>query len=187
MLKVNNTGEFSTIKTTLNSASNKYVYLDFSSSTITAIPDYAFVVVTPINENTSTIEGCATLTGVTIPDSVTIIESIAFATCKNLASVTISDSVTLIENSAFYGCWSLTNVTIPDSVSSIEYQAFDACHSLTSVTFQGTIPSSWFSVGSTEYPTFPGDLRDKFYAADSIHGTPGTYTRPSGGSTWTKQ
>jgi hypothetical protein len=34
----------------------------------------------------------------------------------------------------------------------------------------------------TSYITFPGDLGDK-YAADGI----GTYTRPNGGSEWTKQ
>jgi hypothetical protein len=31
-------------------------------------------------------------------------------------------------------------------------------------------------------------LRAKFYATNSVNGTPGTYTRPSGSSTtWTRQ
>jgi hypothetical protein len=30
-------------------------------------------------------------------------------------------------------------------------------------------------------------LREKFYADDPDNGTPGTYTRPNGGETWTKQ
>jgi hypothetical protein len=30
-------------------------------------------------------------------------------------------------------------------------------------------------------------LRTKFYATDSANGTPGTYTRPNGTSTWTRQ
>jgi hypothetical protein len=34
--------------------------------------------------------------------------------------------------------------------------------------------------------SFLGDLRDKFYATDKVYGTPGTYTRASGGNTWTK-
>jgi hypothetical protein len=29
-------------------------------------------------------------------------------------------------------------------------------------------------------------LRNKFYATDAENGTPGTYTRPIGSSTWTK-
>jgi hypothetical protein len=33
---------------------------------------------------------------------------------------------------------------------------------------------------------FPGDLYHKFYAINSSNGTPGTYTRASGGSTWTR-
>jgi uncharacterized repeat protein (TIGR02543 family) len=187
MLKVSNTGEFSTIKTTLNNASNKYVYLDLSSSTISEIPDYAFVVATPINEYSNNIEGCATLTGVTIPGSITSIGQVSFATCENLTSLTIQYGVNSIGSSAFWGCISLTSVIIPDSVSSIDHQAFDACPSLTSVTFQGTISASRFNVGSIEYPTFPGDLRAKFYALNSTDGTPGMYTRAKGGYTWTKQ
>jgi hypothetical protein len=30
-------------------------------------------------------------------------------------------------------------------------------------------------------------LRARFYATNSINGTPGTYTRASGSTTWTKQ
>jgi hypothetical protein len=30
-------------------------------------------------------------------------------------------------------------------------------------------------------------LRDKFYASKPSNGTPGTYTRAIGGSTWTRQ
>jgi uncharacterized repeat protein (TIGR02543 family) len=186
-LKVSNTGEFSTIKTTLNSASNKYVYLNLSGSTITAIPEFAFVVTTPINEYSSSIVGCATLTGVTIPGSITSIGVDSFATCENLASVTIQNGVNSIENGAFYGCWSLANVTIPDSVTKIGMQAFENCITLVSVTFQGTILSSRFAVGNTEYTPFPGDLLAKFYAMDSIHGTPGTYTRAKNSETWTRQ
>jgi hypothetical protein len=54
------------------------------------------------------------------------------------------------------------------------------------VTFQGSIPSSGF-YSSNYSPTFPGDLRDKFYALNPTNGTPGTYTRAPGGWTWTRQ
>jgi len=46
------------------------------------------------------------------------------------------------------------------------------------------VPSGGFSTNTT---TFPGDLRSKFYATDPANGTPGTYTRASGGSVWTRQ
>jgi uncharacterized protein YjdB len=72
-LKISNTSEFTTIKTALNGAAYKYVYLDLTGSTITAIPDYAFNTGAPSNT------GCATLIGITIPDSFTSIGVYAFA------------------------------------------------------------------------------------------------------------
>jgi hypothetical protein len=49
----------------------------------------------------------------------------------------------------------------------------------------GSIPSNGFSIYG--YGVFPGNLRTVFYVQDSNYGTPGTYTRASGGNTWTKQ
>jgi hypothetical protein len=101
-------------------------------------------------------------------------------------SVTIGNGVTSIdtiyEDGTYYGafaiCTSLTNITIPKNVNSIGIAAFYNCTSLTSVTFQGIISSDNFPSDNS----FPGDLRTKYLAGDI-----GTYTRPSGGSTWTKQ
>ena len=53
---------------------------------------------------------CSSLTSITIPDSVTIIDGYAFADCYNLTSITIPDSVTTIGDSAFTNCSSLTSV-----------------------------------------------------------------------------
>ena len=88
-------------------------------------------------------EGCTGLTSVNIPDSVTSIGGYAFYGCSGLTSVTIPDSVTSIGSGAFSGCSGLTSVTIPDSVTSIGYQAFSGCSGLTSV----TIPDSVTSIG----------------------------------------
>jgi uncharacterized repeat protein (TIGR02543 family) len=102
---------------------------------------------------------------------------------------TIPNSVTEILMGAFIECTGLTSVTIPNSVKVIGTEAFYGCTSLISVTFQGTINISDFTsyaFGYSGQPGYIGDLRAKFYATNTANGTPGTYTRAAGGSTWTK-
>jgi len=168
--------DIANLKITLDNSADKYVYLDLSGSTITKIQSGTF--------NNF-------LTGINIPNSVTIIKSGSFERCNHLTIITIPDSVSIIQNNAFYGCNSLTSITIPDSVTSIDDGAFSHCSNLTSVTFQGTINSDnfYYSVGALNFSMTPfeGNLRDVFYATDENNGTPGTYTRPDNTSgTWTK-
>jgi hypothetical protein len=141
------------LATTLNNATNKYVNLDISGSTITSIGQYAFYNCTSLtsvtigNSVTSignrAFSNCTNLTSIIIPNSVTSIEEFAFSGCKNLTSITIPDSVTSIGNRAFQNCDSLTSVTIPDSVTSIGGFAFYYCTNLTNI----TIPDSVTSIG----------------------------------------
>jgi len=127
--------------------------------------------------------GCTGLTSVTLPTnaSFTSIQHDTFLDCTSLTSITIPNSVISIEYNAFKGCSNLTSITIPKNVTSIGDNAFNNCTKLTTVIFQGTINSSNFGSDS-----FPGDLRDK-YLATTDDGGIGTYTRSSGGTTWTKQ
>ena len=101
-----------------------------------------------VKEGTKTIagrafSGCASLTSITIPDSVTSIGEEAFDGCSSLTSITIPDSVISIGYSAFENCSSLTSITIPDSVISIGYSAFENCSSLTNI----VIPDSVTFIG----------------------------------------
>ena len=89
------------------------------------------------------LEGCSSLTEVTIPDSVTVIDSGTFIECTDLTSVDIPDGVTSIGDFAFSRCSGLTSVTIPGSVTSIGGDAFRDCDSLTRITFEGTVPENW--------------------------------------------
>ena len=110
-----------------------------TSLTSVTIPDS----VTSIN---SAFKGCTSLTSITIPDGVTSIDG-AFSGCTSLINVTIPDSVTSIGDYAFYNCISITNITIPDSVAVIGNYAFSGCTSLTAI----TIPDSVTNIESYAY------------------------------------
>jgi len=172
VLNIDNEDDITSLKTTLNSAADKYVYLDLSGSTITTIPENAFNIGNP------SWTGCVTLIGITIPNSVTSIGRCAFYECTTLTSITIPNSVTNIGLYAFYNCTSLESITIPNSVTSIGDSAFSGCWGLTSVTFQGTITAD--KLDNRAFYGL-GDLRDKYLA-----GGIGTYTRESDGTEWTK-
>ena len=128
-----------------------YLTFDKASKTITGVKDKTITTLTIPNK----IGGVAVekigkeafllsrLVSVTIPNSVTTIESNAFANCSSLTSITIPNSVTAIGDFAFFNCSSLTSVTIPNSVTTIGSQSFANCSSLTSV----TIPSLVTTIG----------------------------------------
>jgi hypothetical protein len=127
--------------------------------------------------------GYEDITSVVIPNGVTEIGMAAFSNCEKLTSVTIPNSVSAIWDNAFQSCIKLTSITIPASVTTIGRTAFSGCTNLTSVTFAGSIPSSSFEANAFGSAAKGGDIRDKYLAAN---GGAGTYTRPAGGTTWTK-
>ena len=83
-----------------------------------------------------------TLTTVTIPDSVTSIESHAFEAC-GLTSVTIPDSVTSIESAVFSGNQQLKTLKLGSAVKTIGRSSFGDCDALTEV----VIPDSVIAIG----------------------------------------
>ena len=93
--------------------------------------------------DTEALASCSSLTSVTIPDGVTTIGHSAFASCLRLKSITIPDSVTTIGGFAFYNCQNITSITIPNGVTTIGSSLFSNCPSLTSV----TIPNSVTTIG----------------------------------------
>jgi hypothetical protein len=102
-LKVN---DISTLRETLNANGTKYVYFDLSgSNTITTIPANTFY-------GSANPRGCATLTGITIPNSVETIGNGAFRSCANLTGVTIGNNVTNIGTQVFTGCPRLEEINI---------------------------------------------------------------------------
>jgi hypothetical protein len=96
--------------------------------------------------NTRVFSDCPSLTSVTIGDGVTSIGYSAFQ-LSGLNSITIPDSVTSIDTRAFSDCPSLTSVTIGDGVTSIGNYSFASCFSLTSI----TVPDGVTSIGSGSF------------------------------------
>lgn len=82
--------------------------------------------------------GTVTDTEIIIPSTynglpVTSIGNSAFDGCTSLTGIEIPDSVTSINMWAFRGCTSLTSMTIPESVIDIGYGAFSGCFKLVEV------------------------------------------------------
>lgn len=74
-----------------------------------------------------------------LPQSLTTLESNAFAWCEALESVAIPKGVIAIEYDTFEGCKNLKNIEILDSVIKIGKSAFMGCEELFSVTLHASI------------------------------------------------
>jgi hypothetical protein len=79
-----------------------------------------------------------------VPDGVTGIGSYAFM-FSQLKEITLPDSLTMIESYAFSGCGKLTKITLPRSVKTICENAFYRCTKDLVVTYAGT-EDEWKSV-----------------------------------------
>ncbi len=87
---------------------------------VTAIGDRAF-------------ESQATITSITIPNSISNIGSSAFFRCTGLSTITLPDSILSIGSGAFSGCTGFTSISIPASVRVLSGSAFSYCRNLTNI------------------------------------------------------
>ena len=67
------------------------------------------------------------VTSIILPDSIKIIDELAFCRCTHIEEINIPNSVTSIGDNAFYSCYALKELVIPDSVTSIGNGAFYSC------------------------------------------------------------
>ena len=82
-----------------------------------------------------------------IPDSVTVIEDKAFASCTRLEGVTMGNGVTTIGKEAFAYCDSLKSITFSNSLTKIDDMAFYTCRKLLAISF----PDSLETIGKSAF------------------------------------
>lgn len=73
------------------------------------------------------------ITSISLPNSITSIQSRAFFVCQNLKTVYLSKSLESIGWSAFAGCFNLESIELPESLEYIDLWGFANCHSLKSI------------------------------------------------------
>ena len=84
---------------------------------------------------------CYALQNVSIPNSLTSIQSGMFRECDSLQNVSIPNSITSIGEYAFADCYSLKNISIPNSITSIGEYVFAGCNNLKSITITSSVTS----------------------------------------------
>jgi hypothetical protein len=68
-----------------------------------------------------------------IPDTVKVIDKMAFTDCSKLKEIVIPEGVEIIGDEVFAGCSSLEKITIPASVKEIGKNLFDSCTMLAEI------------------------------------------------------
>lgn len=89
----------------------------------------------------------ATMTSLTLPESITTIGYQALKDKTNLQVVNLPESLTTIEQEAFMSCTGIETLYIPASVTFIGAQALAYCSNLTTINFGGT-RDQWTSLMS---------------------------------------
>lgn len=77
----------------------------------------------------------ATLSKITLPDTVIDINPYAFNGCSSLSEIKLSKNLKYISGHAFSSCSKIESISFPDSVTSIGISAFAACSSLKEFVF----------------------------------------------------
>ena len=118
----------------------------------------------PVKKVAEIYYSCAGITGLTIPDSITILPrqfcelkknlktvtfegslitlpNSSFLSCSNLETITLPKNLSEIGSYAFQNCTRLSSIKLPDTVSTIGNYAFAGCESLKSITIPGSVTS----------------------------------------------
>lgn len=77
------------------------------------------------------------LVSVTLPSTVTYIESSGFVGCTGMTEIRLPENLTKIGSYAFYNCTSLESIVLPVGFKELGMEAFESCISLKEVVFLG--------------------------------------------------
>ena len=100
----------------------------------------------------------ANVRSIRVPDTITGIGPMAFASCQRLEVVQLPQNITRIGERAFYYCTSLRDVNIPDALNRVDSQAFYGCTSLTTLSAK---PGQIINVKPSALEATGIDLREK--------------------------
>ena len=95
--------------------------------TVTAVGDRAFA------------NSQGLLTSVIVPNTVTTIGELAFASCPYLHTVVLPNSVKVVGNKTFMACPSLTSVQLPVGINNLPNEMFYSCFGLASIVIPPTV------------------------------------------------
>ncbi len=120
---------------------------------------------------------CTGFISISLPSSLTNIDSYAFAGCSSLPLLDLSGCVTLtnIGEYAFYGCSQLTELTLPSMLANIGDYAFSNCTSLaTLIVYATSVPgiygNTFNGVDKETTPVYVPDASVDFYKNDAFWG-----------------
>ena len=89
---------------------------------------------------------CINLSDIKIPGSVTNMGVKVFSYCHSLTNIILSESMTVISAGLFDYCTGLKSVNIPESITDIGDGAFFQCSSLTTIFYGGTDDVAWNNI-----------------------------------------
>lgn len=95
----------------------------------------------------SAFEGCAKISAVILPDTVSVFGKSAFKDCTSLENVVFSSNMKTIPLNSFAGCSALSNLTFKEGLQVIESSAFSKCTNLSEV----ILPDTLTAVGQSAF------------------------------------
>ena len=84
------------------------------------------------------------ITGVVLPNTVTVMGSSCFSSCSKLVSADLPDNITSLGGNSFSFCYSLKSVDLPENLVSLGDMCFERCYMLEAI----ELPAGVTSLGS---------------------------------------